>query len=145
MATLNQFSERMKKRGARVATRVDAVVRETALAADQTVVLATPVDTGRARSNWQVQLNGPVDTARDAYVDGAEGSTRGQNAQAAIEQARAVISGYNGSKDRAIHITNNLPYIGRLNEGSSAQAPAGFVEEAVHVAAETIRKSKLLL
>ena len=31
----------------------------------------------------------------------------------------------------SLEITNSVPYIGRLNQGSSTQAPAGFVENAV--------------
>jgi hypothetical protein len=34
---------------------------------------------------------------------------------------------------------NSVPYIGRLNEGSSKQAPAGFVEKTID---EVTRKNK---
>ena len=30
-----------------------------------------------------------------------------------------------------VNITNNVPYIRRLNEGSSSQAPAAFVQSAI--------------
>jgi formaldehyde-activating enzyme involved in methanogenesis len=37
-------------------------------------------------------------------------------------------------------VSNNVPYINRLNEGHSAQAPAGFVQQAVAKAvADTTR------
>lgn len=34
------------------------------------------------------------------------------------------------------HIRNDVPYVGRLNDGGSAQAPAGFVERALSEALE---------
>jgi hypothetical protein len=37
-----------------------------------------------------------------------------------------------------MHITNNLPYIVRLNQGYSAQAPAGYVEQGVLAARRAI-------
>lgn len=126
-----------------VADGADAIVRKCALAVDGAVVLGTPVDTGRARSNWQVNLDAPAAGTRDAYVPGKEGSTKGPNAQAAIDQGSSVISRYKGGQ--VIHITNNLAYIGRLNEGWSAQAPAGFVEAAVLSGVAQIRGARILV
>lgn len=131
MSDLRQFAGRIRVMGKRIEKNADAMTRKVALAVDSAVVIATPVDTGRARSNWQVNLGSPADGTREAYTPGAEGSTGGANAQAAIDQGRAEIAKYKGGS--AIHITNNLPYIGRLNDGHSAQAPAGFVEKAVLV------------
>lgn len=50
---------------------------------------------------------------------------------AAIDRGLAVIDRYNVERNSSIHITNNLPYIGALNDGHSKQAPAGFVRTAV--------------
>lgn len=144
MATLGQFSKRIAQIGARVAERADVTVRATALAVDQTAVMATPVDTGRARSNWIVELNAPRRATVEPYSPGTGGSTAGANTTAALEQGRAVISTYNGLRDSAIAISNNLPYIGRLNEGSSAQAPAGFVQKAVQSGVREVRKARLV-
>jgi hypothetical protein len=44
--------------------------------------------------------------------------------------AQEVLSGYDGRQ--TIWILNGLPYIERLNEGHSQQAPAGFVETAIY-------------
>lgn len=120
MADLKKFAERMRRMGQRVESNADALVREVALAVDATVVIATPVDTGRARANWQVNIDSPASGTVEA---------KDQSGQAAIAEGQAVIEKYKGNK--SIHITNNLPYIGRLNEGWSAQAPSGFVEKAV--------------
>ncbi len=131
MADLRQFAGRIRVIGQRIEQNADAMVRKVALAVDSAVVIGTPVDTGRARSNWQVNIGSPADGTREAYSEGKDGSTGGANAQAAIDQGKAEIGKYRGGS--SIHITNNLPYIGRLNDGWSAQAPAGFVEKAVLV------------
>lgn len=115
-----------------------------ALAADQAVVLATPVDKGRARSNWLVELDAPARTTVEPYAPGLGGNTGGANAAAAIAQGQATIALYNGDRNTAIAISNNLPYIGRLNEGSSLQAPAGFVEKAVQAAVKQVQGARLL-
>ncbi len=137
MAGLNEFSRRMKAHGRKVEANANALVRRVALAVDTTVVLATPVDTGRARSNWQASIGGPASGARDAYAPGTAGSTAGANSREAIDQAKSVIASQRPGQ--AVHITNNLPYIGKLNEGSSAQAPAGFVETAVLVGIAAVK------
>lgn len=132
----------MRQLGRQIEENLPEVSRRTALAVHNAVVFATPVDEGVARVNWQPSLVGPVTTTREASPPGQNGSTAAENATAAIDLGRAVISGYQG--ETGIYISNPLPYIGRLNEGSSAQAPANFVEEAVQVGVRTVRNSKVL-
>ena len=40
---------------------------------------------------------------------------------------------------RQILISNNLPYINALNDGSSKQAPAGFVDSALSKGKRAVR------
>lgn len=138
MADLQEFSRRIVLRGQHVVEATDALVRKVGLAADQAVVMSTPVDTGRARSNWIAQLGVASNDVIDAYVEGKDRSTEAQNTQQALDHAEGVIKGYTGGQE--IHITNNLPYIERLNDGHSAQAPANFVEEAL-IEAVTVLKA----
>ena len=42
--------------------------------------------------------------------------------------------------DDTVYISNNLPYIQRLNDGYSQQAPENFVESAVQVAEGRLRE-----
>lgn len=139
-----QFSRRIRIIADRVEANADRITREAALAIDQTVVLATPVDTGRARSNWIVSAGGPNEATREAYVPGSGlGRGEGANAAGAIAQGRRVIrSRPRGGGD--IYVQNNLPYIGRLNEGSSAQAPANFVAKAVSTGLAAVRGRRVL-
>jgi hypothetical protein len=140
--SMKEFSIRIKNIAEKIPEKAHEIVKKVALAVDQTVVMATPVDTGRARANWQVATGTPLSSTRDPFVPGQQSSTAGQNTAMALEQGRTVI---NASKPGTeIHITNNLAYIGRLNEGHSAQAPAGFVERAIDNGVLTIQTSKLL-
>lgn len=138
---LRNFSKRIRLIANTVQENSDQLTRKVALAVDAAVVMATPVDTGRARSNWQVELNSTPSNVRDAYVPGTEQSTSGANASQAIEQGKTVIGGYKTGD--VIHITNNLPYIGKLNEGYSAQAGSHFVEKAVHIGIQAVKNVKL--
>lgn len=93
-------------------------VRKAALTVDSNLVLNTPVDTGTARSNWIASLNAPV----------VKLVKPGQK-----QEAGPIIENYKLSD--IILISNSLPYIKRLNEGHSQQAPAGFVDMAVQAGA----------
>ncbi len=139
------FVRRINVHADNVPREVSKVMKKAALAVDQTVVMATPVDTGRARSNWIVSLGEPVDVIRRPYAplpEGQDPSKIGEtgNAQGAINQAKAEIERH---KTGAICVTNNLPYIGRLNEGHSSQAGAMFVEEAVQAGVQAVANEQI--
>jgi hypothetical protein len=131
----------MKKIGENLVANVDAGWRATALAIDQAVVTSTPVDTGRARSNWRAGVGANPGGVVPAASPGVGGSTAAESASQAIDDATAVIGGADGD---IIYISNNLPYIQALNDGSSAQAPAGFVELAVQAGQEAVKRIKAL-
>lgn len=134
---LNQFGDKIKRVAVDVPKNADEIVRKVALAADQTIVMATPVDTGRARANWQVGIgSAPAGTVE--YSGGGSGA-----AGYAIGTAQSVVTTYKGQPG-GIWLVNNLPYIQRLNEGWSAQAPAKFVEQAIDTAVNAIRDSKVI-
>ncbi len=71
---------------------------------------------GRARGNWQLT----IDTYSDdeaANVDSAGGST--------ISEGVGHLAGLGFGQ--VVFLTNNVPYIVRLEEGWSTQAPTGMV------------------
>lgn len=90
------------------------------------LVVATPVDTGWARSNW-IPYVGAVPVAPVGSKDSVSGSRPGVAAATLLTSYRF--------RQGNITIANNVPYIGLLNDGWSRQAPAGFVEAAVQKAA----------
>lgn len=101
----------------------------TALTIVGDLVYHTPVDTSQALSNWDVTVGAPADDPHGPYVAGKHGSTQRASAAAALNQAKDTLK--NKKPGQSIFIANNLPYIRRLNDGYSAQVPAGFVERAV--------------
>lgn len=88
----------------------------------------TPVDTSEAVSNWVVSLNEPATAHIDAYFEGDSGSTYLLSYAEAVRRAEVLFKAK--KPGQPIFITNNAPYIIPLNEGSSDQAPAGFIEKA---------------
>lgn len=142
MASLEDFNIRMAAIGERVTKNADKLVRKTAIVADQAVVSATPVDTGRAKSGWIAKVGAGSTKKQEAYSEGSHGSTSAENAAAALAQAEAVIATYRGGS--SIHITNNVKYIGKLNTGTSFQAPANFVETAVGQAVAAVKRAEIL-
>lgn len=109
---LREFSGLLVRRTARAAAALGALVR-------RNVALRTPFDTGRAAASWNASLNGPNTRVQPAEV--SFGSRAGA-AQAGEVNLQSIKLG------DSVHISNSLHYIGRLNAGSSRQAPANFVE-----------------
>lgn len=102
------------------------------------LVTVTPVDTSKALSNWVLTVEEPWALYLPAHIEGEAGSTRedsGQLALAAGEQQLAL-----KKPGVPIFIQNNAPYIRRLNDGWSAQEPAGFVERAVLLGRKTCER-----
>lgn len=60
-----------------------------------------------------------------------------------MQQAQGVISGYKLGAG-GIFITNNLPYIKRLDEGYSRKRPEGMTDGAVQAALAQFKKARLL-
>lgn len=110
----------------------------------QAIVLPTPVDEGRARSNWLVTVGSPSGITIEPHVKGSKGSTGDANVRVTIEQGTAQIGTYASPDQGAVYISNNLPYIVRLNQGWSAQAPAGFVEIGIAAARAAAQQQRLL-
>ena len=133
MPDLANFSNRISRVGEDVEDGTDRVVRQAAVAVNQTVTLATPVDTGRARANWQVGIGAPVLEATEDTDKNGNATINRNNGKIALRQKR-----------QTVYISNNVPYIGRLNAGSSAQAPAGFVEEAVSIGVSAVQGARVL-
>lgn len=143
MAGLGDFARRMRARGQQVETGANQIKRRVALILDRELVMETPVDTGRARSNWVVSLQAPSTTERAPYSPGAGlGKSERANAAAALDQGMAVIGA--AKPGQSIFISNNVRYIGLLNDGHSAQAPSGWVNGAIHRAVGAVRGARLM-
>lgn len=73
------------------------------------VVSDTPVDTGQARRSWQISVGSPN------FAQQGDPKTT-------LKASKLT--------DR-IFIVNPMPYITRLNNGWSKQAPSGYIEQAI--------------
>lgn len=81
----------------------------------------TPVDTGHAANNWVPSVAAPY--------DGTSGSPDFPDSSAQAAGIQAVLATY--ELPQVGWVSNNVPYIGALNDGHSQQAPAGFVQAGV--------------
>ena len=102
-------------------TRVKKLMQTASEEFWQQVMIATPVDTGYARFGWFISVKTP-----SSYLPPAQG--QGQKYPMPRLSDHSSISAF--GIDDVLYITNNVPYIDRLNDGYSRQAPARFVETA---------------
>ena len=91
------------------------------------VIAKTPVDSGRARGNYYATI--------DSYSN-EQSETR--------TESEALSSGLNTAKQasgKLFTLTNNLPYITKLEYGSSKQAPAGMVRTSLGEIANALKRN----
>lgn len=118
-----QFDIDIRKFADNIGVDIALVAKKIAIDVFTDLINTTPVDTGRARSNWIISIGDS--SLLELPTSGALKSA----AETQIGHGTAILGTYNGQQ--VIYITNGLPYIERLNEGWSHQAPAGFVEAAI--------------
>lgn len=114
-----------------VGIRKRAVMQKVALDLHTKITLGTPVDTGRARANWDITEGAPSDK-----IERYEGAKTGEVPLPEPPDVKGL------SGDAPIYIINNLPYIIRLENGHSSQAPDGMVRLAIQ--AETAELDKVI-
>lgn len=91
----------------------------------------TPVDTGWARANWLANVGSSINepSGSPENVSQAEGDKQSGLGKVLTYKLSA------GS----VYISNNVPYILRLNDGHSGQAAKGFVQAAIQEAVTGLR------
>lgn len=85
------------------------------------LVAETPVDTGWASNNWMLTIGTYSDTP---------GGIRTDYSPAQMQSGLSSLLSWNVNKG-IIYITNNVPYITSLNEGTSTQAPSGYIDKII--------------
>lgn len=109
------FSSDIEKIAKKLNQSIESTVRATALELFGSIIVGTPVLTGRAKGNWQTSINEPITSIVDRT-----GETE------SIAELKNVAGGSIAGK--ILWLSNNLPYIRRLEfDGHSSQAPAGMV------------------
>ena len=134
----------LAKRLAELATIVDKngpkIVRKTVLSIGPVLVYSTPLDTSRARLNWQPAIGSLPSGVLFAYPDKPPSPDYGE--RTAVAAINAVANSYAGGS--YIAIVNNTPYIQKLNEGWSSQAPAAFVEQSIAIGLRAVKQFRML-
>lgn len=136
--TAQGFNIDLRKFAQKTGLELDTVVRKVALDAYSRVTKKTPVDTGRARANWNVGVGSPDLSVEDDGFKKGTGSHRGKSSSPSSPQASEVTLS-RGDGNKTIYITNSLPYIHTLEDGHSTQAPNGMVSLTLSELAAGIR------
>jgi hypothetical protein len=132
-----------------VGSQVEVCVQKAAIAADTAAVMTTPVDTGRARANWRTAIGAPVGLSAGAVkaqqVFGGKGAGKARRIafQQALDEGVQVAGSWRLGMG-SIFISNSVPYIGYLENGSSAQAPKGMTVHAIAAARKQLIGANLL-
>lgn len=147
--TIAQFAERMKKRGDQIENAGARVIRRSTRAFVREVVLGTPVDTGKHRSNWRVGIDRRPGGVIQPYAPGRKlGIAERSNATATIAAAEVQIAkirpGRGRKVDFNVFVVNNAPVIGKLNAGQiSTQQTPGWINAALLTALSKIRTMRI--
>lgn len=104
---------------------VSAVSKKLMIDIDRRVVLETPVDTASAKRSWVAGVN----RSPTEVFDLPDGSNINAAESQAIQQAESTIG--RAKAFDAIYINNNQPYIERLNDGWSNQAPSRYIDNII--------------
>ena len=137
---MGSFEDDLRKFEAKTTRKLTQVGRKVALELFRRVIYKTPVDTGRARANWQVTIG--AQASGTIAIDDTNGG-------ATMSKATAASAGFRAGD--TIYLTNNLPYIRKLEEGGypdgpktvggfSRQAPAGMVALTVQEFAQVVNQ-----
>ena len=127
MRSFDEWAEKSEK------AYFDAL-KSTSLDMFSSIVKRTPVDTGRARGNWQISFDsvpaGEVGSAESWKRKGSEGVRAPSESASSREAFAKATAKTNAAPDAFSYVAlvNNLPYIQRLEFSAwSDQMPAGMV------------------
>jgi len=114
MALIDFNESFIQKLGEGLQARTGYITREFTRALENEVVDGTPVKSGKASQNWNVNVGGADTQVRPASAGRKDNSS--------------ALSRIDGST--AVFLTNHVPYIRRLENGYSKQAPQGMARAA---------------
>lgn len=123
--SLDRFDTDLVKFSNTLGVSLEEVVKKVSFELFRKIISKTPVDTGRARVSWNINARQP-DLAFEPPVKRKKGKSQ------ARAQALNKIGGFSlPTPYSLVYITNNLPYIETLEDGSSSQSPRGMVRLSV--------------
>lgn len=143
MGNLLDLAKRMQRLKAAIPKAASDLACEVGRVIQTDLVEVTPVDTSEALSNWVLTVEEPFALHLDPYHEGFKGSTQQASIREALTQGEQQLA--LKKPGDPIYIQNNAPHIKYLNEGSSEQAPAGFVERSVSSGRKAVHRIGLKL
>ena len=120
---MSDFSAEIKSFNARALEAVGVAREGIIISLFNAVILDTPVDSGRAIGNWQASAEKPKLTKVERFGE--------SGALAEVQQ---------NMTEGTMYLTNNLPYIERLEYGYSQKSPDGMVRKNVARVGAIIKK-----
>jgi len=138
---MSNFTVDVKKWADKTNTGIDVAIRGVAMSLFRDVILDTPVDEGRLRSNWFCTKN----SASTRIIAENESGIYPSDGQILFSVERVINSGKLAS---SYYLTNNAPYANKIEfEGHSrVKAPNGMVRKNVirfnQILDEEVRKTK---
>jgi len=137
---MTTFSLDVKAFAEKAGKDADAIISKVCLDLLSDIVLNTPVDTGRARANWQCSVGSPASGEISFASDAGKGITAPSESSASAYAISAGANAVASAPRNIFWITNNLPYIYRLEfDEWSNQAPNGMVRLAINRAERKMR------
>jgi len=118
--TIPNLADEFDELNAEARELIHQVTVASALNAVTSLQQATPVDTGRARSSWNLSTE---------EKDFRTPNSSSISSAALLSTTALTISEDNLSTQ--LYISNSAPYINELNRGKSDQAPARFIERTL--------------
>lgn len=129
MGTFADLSKSLRQQAKNIESNASLLVRRCATVVIEELAVRTPIDSGRAKSNWIVTLNSPTIARIEPHHFGVLGSTAPQTIKTVQARAAIVINRFKIGD--TVIIQNNLDYIVDLEKGSSKQSPAGFIHQSL--------------
>lgn len=99
---------------------INAAARALALDLFSVIMVRSPVDTGRFRGNWQIDINVPALAALERFDKAGQATI--------LEETQKLLAFRLG---QTISMRNNVPYSVRLEYGYSGQAPNGMIRVTI--------------
>lgn len=114
----NSFSKLISDFAKEVPELAVQVTNKACLDLFSSVVMDTPVDTGRARGNWQISIGQGISSQVDSEDKDGAGTIGKATSRLLTDKTTAPV-----------FIQNNLPYIKKLEYGYSKKAPRGMLRK----------------
>ena len=118
---LHNFNASLETASKRIHGNMEDFHKKVILETLKRIVMRTPVETGRARGNWQVATGGPAQGTLN--VTGGSGEMAAKSLKNAADKLSSV------TPYSLVHLTNNVEYVYYLEyDRRSEQYPEGMTE-----------------